>query len=119
MSSLRPAVAVGHVGRLTGVIAVAMLAGVLAAGLTLPFFGGLGLTLKSAADNFESLPGDLVQPPLPQRNTMTYADGTPMATFYETTSTLGNVGNRVVVPITAISLPMQQAIVAIEDSRFW
>lgn len=49
---------------------------------------------------------------LPQKSTMYANDGTTViAEFYEQ--------NRVVVPLKEISKPMQQAVVAREDKRFW
>jgi membrane peptidoglycan carboxypeptidase len=49
--------------------------------------------------------------PLSQQSTLLAADKTVIAHFYDE--------NRVVVPLTKIAPVMQQAIVAIEDSRFY
>ena len=42
--------------------------GVAAAGAALPVIGGVGLTVRAAADGFNALPADLEEPPLPQRS---------------------------------------------------
>lgn len=87
-----------------------MLSGVLVAGLALPLVGGVGLAARSTAEHYEDLPEDLEIEALPQRSRILDADNKVLATFY--------YQNRITVPLSGISLPMQQAIVAIEDSRF-
>jgi membrane peptidoglycan carboxypeptidase len=72
---------------------------------------GVGLAAKEASDHFLALPSDLGQVPLPQRSVMVDAQGTPFAWFYEE--------NRSVVPLDQIAPVMRQAIVDIEDSRFY
>jgi membrane peptidoglycan carboxypeptidase len=88
-----------------------MLAGVLLAALALPFVGTAGLTAKAAADDFQALPADIDTRPLPQRSRMLAADGKLIATFYEE--------NRVSVPLKSVAPVMRDAILAIEDSRFY
>ena len=73
--------------------------------------GWSGLTAKRGAENFQSLPAELSVPPLKQRSRLLAADGTVIATFYSQ--------NRVYVPMDKISPVMQDAIVAIEDARFY
>ena len=90
---------------------LSVLSGVLVAGLALPAVGLFGLTAKRGAENFQSLPAALKVPPLKQRSTLLAADGTLLATFYSQ--------NRVYVPLDEISQEMQDAIVAIEDARFY
>ncbi|HEV2634848.1 MAG TPA: transglycosylase domain-containing protein [Actinocrinis sp.] len=89
------------------------LAGVLLAGLALPFTGSLGLTVKAASDHFEDLPDDFQSPALPQRTNILAADGSLVA------QTWGEYGNRVVVPMSQINPNMPHALVAIEDQRFY
>src|SRR5205814_2210134 len=60
---------------------------------------------------FEALPADLASPGLPQRSVILAADGSRLATFY--------YENRVEVPLAKVAPIMRQAIVAIEDSRFY
>ena len=92
-------------------LALSAVAGVLVAGIALPAIGLVGLTAKRGAENFESLPAELSVPPLKQRSRLLAADGTVLATFYSQ--------NRVYVPMDKISQEMQDAIVAIEDARFY
>ena len=47
---------------------VSVLAGVLVAGLAAPAVGGLGLVVKAGADDFLSLPAELVTPELASRS---------------------------------------------------
>jgi membrane peptidoglycan carboxypeptidase len=86
------------------------LAGVVAAFVVLPVVGGIGLATRNSAQAFTSLPSDLTQVPLPQRNTMLDADGNVLAVLY--------AQNRIEVPLEEISPIMQQAVIAIEDQRF-
>jgi len=92
-------------------VLASLLAGVIAAGLALPAIGFAGLSAKRAAQTFEALPAELQTPALAQRTRILAADGTPIATFYSE--------NRVYVPLRRIAPVMRQAIVAIEDSRFY
>jgi membrane peptidoglycan carboxypeptidase len=101
----------GLVSKTVLFLGLSMLAGVLVAGLALPAVGLLGLTAKRGAENFQSLPAALKVPPLKQRSKLLSADGTLLATFYSQ--------NRVYVPLDKVSQEMQDAIVAIEDARFY
>jgi len=92
-------------------LTLSALAGVIVAGLLLPAVGLAGLTAKRGAENFQALPAALKVPPLKQRSRLLAADGTTIATFYSQ--------NRVYVPLAKISQEMQDAIVAIEDQRFY
>jgi membrane peptidoglycan carboxypeptidase len=90
---------------------ISVLCGVLVAGLALPVIGGVGLLAKAGADDFMDLPTELAVPPLATRTTALAADGSLLATFYAV--------DRVSVTFEQIPVPMRQAIVAIEDSRFY
>jgi membrane peptidoglycan carboxypeptidase len=92
-------------------LALSAVAGVLVAGIALPAIGLVGLTAKRGAENFQALPAELSVPPLKQRSRLLAADGTVLATFYSQ--------NRVYVPMDRISREMRDAIVAIEDARFY
>jgi membrane peptidoglycan carboxypeptidase len=81
------------------------------AGMLLPFVGGLGLAARSAANNFENLPAVIKEKPLPQVSKVVAADGSPLATFYDQ--------DRVIVPLSKIPLVMQEALIDIEDVRFY
>ncbi len=97
--------------RLGLVVVVSLLAGVLAAVAALPFVGGIGVATKAAFNGYESLPDHLTTPPLPQRTRIVASDGSLIATIYEQ--------NRVEVPLVDIAPVMRQAIVAVEDGRFY
>lgn len=85
--------------------------GVLSAGFAAPFVGATAALTKASAELFEELPSDFnVQPPS-QISTLLAADGTEITKFY--------AENRIVVPLSSISVNMQNAIVAVEDQRFY
>ncbi len=92
-------------------LGVSVLAGVVLAGIALPAAGALGLSAKGTASEFDSLPGELKRPPLSQRTQILDANGGLIATVYSR--------DRQVVSLKNINKSMQQAIVAIEDSRFY
>ncbi len=97
---------------LAAFLAAAVVAGILAAGVALPVAWGVGASTKGGVQLFNSLPGNLENVQLSQRSTMYANDGkTVIATFYSE--------NRSLVPLSAVSPVMRQAIVAIEDSRFY
>ena len=90
---------------------VSVLAGTLAAAAALPFVGSAGIGARTAVEDFEALPAQLTKAPLPQQSTILAADGSVLARiFYQ---------NRIEVPLARVAPVMQQAIVAIEDSRFY
>ena len=92
-------------------LVVSLLSGVLLAGLAFPVVGGLGLAAKSGAEQFTTLPSDLDTPELSNRSVVLASDGSVLATFYRV--------NRVSVPMSEIPQDLRDAVVAIEDSRFY
>ena len=92
-------------------VAVSALMGLLLAGLAFPVVGGLGLVAKSGADDFLALPADLAAGPPAQRSKILAADGSLLATLY--------LQNRVNVSLRQVPLVTRQAIIAIEDARFY
>ncbi|MFZ9354504.1 MAG: transglycosylase domain-containing protein, partial [Candidatus Nanopelagicales bacterium] len=68
-------------------------------------------TIKEANAATDTLPLNLQTLPLPESTRILAADGTPIADLYQQ--------NRVEVSIDQISKPMQDAIIAIEDARFF
>ncbi|MFI7062284.1 penicillin-binding protein [Kribbella sp. NPDC050124] len=90
---------------------VSGLCGALVAGLALPFAGLAGVTTAKAHDTVQYLPQDLQTAPLAQKSQILAADGSLIATLYQE--------NRTPVTLKAISPVMQQAIIAIEDDRFY
>jgi membrane peptidoglycan carboxypeptidase len=105
------------ISHLVTFLLVSALAGVLLAGLTLPFVGTAGLSAKAASDHFEDLPTDFQTPMLPQRTDILADDGSLIAQVWDTDT--NGQGNRVVVPWSSISPTMPDALVAIEDQRFF
>ena len=105
----------GHLARpvkLLSIIALSVVAGLLLAVMMLPVVGGLGVTAKASADFFNGLPSILVQPPLPERSVILDRYGNRLATLH-------GPEDRVSVTFAEIAVPMRQAIVAIEDRRFY
>jgi membrane peptidoglycan carboxypeptidase len=97
---------------LSAFVAASLVTGTLAAGLVIPAVGATGVITRSGVDYFNNLPADLSTPPLAEQSTMYAADGrTVIARFYDE--------NRVNVPLSKIAPVMRQAIIAIEDSRFY
>ncbi len=93
-------------------VAASLVTGALIAGLFIPAVGATGVVTRSGVNYFNSLPADLSTPPLAEQSTMYAADGrTPIARFYDE--------NRITVPLSKIAPVMRQAIIAIEDSRFY
>lgn len=101
----------GFVGRFAAFVGASILAGALVAGIALPFVGGFGLTAKAASENFDDLPSDLDQPFLSQPSYILDSEGNQLAMVYDR--------YRILVNFDQISPIMRQAIVAIEDSRFY
>jgi len=67
--------------------------------------------VQDATTGFDDLPSVLTAPALFQTSTMLAADGTRIASFYSE--------NRTVVRLSQMSPRVRQAIVAIEDARFY
>lgn len=92
-------------------LGVAALSGVVLAGIALPAAGALGLATKGTVEGFDEIPANLQTPPLSQRTTILDSKGGLIASVYSR--------DRTVVKLKDISPYMQQAIVAIEDARFY
>lgn len=98
-------------GKLIGFLAVSVLCGVLVAGLVVPVTALGGSTVSNSISAFDNLP-DQLKIGAPQGVTNIYAsDGTTVI------ASLFNQ-NRVEVSLDKMSPNIQNAIVAIEDSRF-
>ncbi|MFF6981348.1 transglycosylase domain-containing protein [Streptomyces sp. NPDC008343] len=89
----------------------AALSGAVVAGIALPAVAALSLAAKETAQGFDELPSNFKTPPLSQRTTILDRDGGLIATVYSR--------DRTVVPLKDISPYMREAIVAIEDARFY
>ncbi|MGI8985460.1 MAG: transglycosylase domain-containing protein [Nocardioidaceae bacterium] len=92
-------------------VLVSAFCGVLVAGLLLPVASFVGLSARNVATGFENLPLDLEQEPTPQRTTVLDSRGRPLAYFYNQ--------NRTDIPLQDVAPVMQEAILAIEDARFY
>jgi membrane peptidoglycan carboxypeptidase len=112
MATPGPASILIAVRRLLLVAGVSALAGLLVAGLALPVAATLGLVARESANGFSELPADLdTDTPLPERSRILDADGNLIATFY--------TENRVSRELDRIAPVMQDAVLAIEDHRFY
>ncbi|GAA4702421.1 transglycosylase domain-containing protein [Nocardioides conyzicola] len=102
-------------GRITAhllvMVSVAALLGVVVAGLAIPFAGIAGVGARNVAKAMDNLPAELETDPLPQRTRLLDSSGNTIATFYDE--------NRVNVSLDQINRTMIEAIVSIEDSRFY
>jgi membrane peptidoglycan carboxypeptidase len=94
--------------QLTGAVGVT---GVLVAAVLLPVTGGLGLAARNSVQAFNDQPCDVEAGVPEQSSVMLARDGSTIATFYSQ--------NRQVVRASQIPKVMRQAIVAIEDRRFY
>jgi membrane peptidoglycan carboxypeptidase len=97
--------------RIFGFFVVSALCGVLAAGLVVPGVASAGMAVSGSIEYFNNLPGDLVVNPPSQSTKVLSADGRTIATFY--------AENRVRVSLDQMSPYIKEAIVAIEDNRFY
>jgi membrane peptidoglycan carboxypeptidase len=115
-----------NIGRL---ITLSALGGVLAAGLAIPLVGSVGLGIKTAADKFESMSTQALGQ-VPQRSELLDSKGNLIAYIYgvdepyyygpgNTKQVQATGIDRAPVPYSKISPNMRQAIVAIEDDRYW
>jgi membrane peptidoglycan carboxypeptidase len=103
----------GRLLRIMALAVLAVLAGAVAGAMLLPTVGGIGVFTRNEIGTvaFTDLPPQLQSPPLSQRSVILASDGSQLATFY--------YENRQSVDLTDIAPVMRQAIVAIEDSRFY
>jgi membrane peptidoglycan carboxypeptidase len=89
----------------------AVTAGILVSLIALPGVGSAGIAARDAADGFQKMPAGFSLAPPPERTTVYSADGQVIAQFY--------YHNRQSVRLAQVAPVMRQAIVAIEDSRFY
>ncbi len=88
-----------------------VVAGALVAGLLLPVVGGSGLLVRDAASSTVELPPALTEPTPDAPTRVLAADGSLITEFY--------AKDRVPVTSDRIAPVMEQALVDIEDSRFY
>ncbi len=101
----------GHLWRAFIVVRTGTLAGLLVAALAYPIVALAGIGTKSAVDSIGSIEALRLAKPA-EASRVYAADSTTLLTqFYEE--------YRIPAPITEIAVTMQQAIVAVEDARFY
>ena len=98
-------------GLLGALVATATLAGLVVAGIALPGVAAAGRAAQGTVDLFNDLPAELQEQPLSQQSRILFSDGSLMATFY--------YQNRIVVGLDQMPQTMQDAIVSVEDARFY
>ncbi|GAB3260715.1 transglycosylase domain-containing protein [Kineosporia babensis] len=98
-------------GRLSVFVATSVIGGLLAAGLAVPLVGAGGLASNQVVSAFQDLPSEIADTTMSANTTVLAADGSTIATFYDQ--------NRVPVELDEMSPYLQDAIVAIEDERFY
>ena len=91
--------------------ATIVVAGALLAGLLLPWVGGTGMVARNSASLLDALPVELTDKTPAGNTRVLAADGSLITNFYE--------NNRTPVASDQISAVMKQALVDIEDSRFY
>ncbi|KUM32892.1 transglycosylase domain-containing protein [Arthrobacter sp. EPSL27] len=107
-SRTRPAAALW---RVLGFVAVSAICGVLVASLAIPGVAAGGMAVSRSISYFNNLPAQLSVEPPSQSTSVLSADGKPIATFF--------AENRVRIALDQMSPFIKDAIVAIEDSRFY
>src|SRR5882757_1357698 len=94
-----------------GFVGVCLVAGTMVAGIALPFVGTGAVAANHLAKDFQALPSDLATLPPAQASVILASNGQRIGAFYDE--------NRVDVPLDHIAPIMKQAILAIEDYRFY
>ncbi len=90
---------------------MSILAGILMAAFFLPAVSASSAVAEDGVDLFASYPSELDVEPLNEASRIEASDGTLLATFYSQ--------NRIMVPLEEISPNVQNAVIAIEDRRFY
>lgn len=98
-------------GRILGFLGISALCGVLAAGLLVPMAAATGVTASQSLEFFDDLPTELEVGPLSEPSRVLAKDGTQIASIY--------AENRKPVKLDEVADVMEEAIIAIEDSRFY
>jgi membrane peptidoglycan carboxypeptidase len=98
-------------GKILGFLGVSAICGVLVAGLLVPAAAVSGSTASGSIEFFDTLPAELQVDPPSQSTKVLAADGSVIANLY--------AENRTRVPLDQISPFMKDAVISIEDSRFY
>jgi membrane peptidoglycan carboxypeptidase len=98
--------------RLMAMVAISVTIGLLLAGMLAPFVAGAALTARWLDEYADTLlPAELPMQPLPQRSRVLDRHGNELALFFDE--------YRIVVPIEDVAPVMRDAVLAIEDHRFY
>ena len=98
-------------GKIFGFLGVSAICGVLVAGLLVPAAAVSGSAASGSIEFFDTLPAELKVDPPNQTTRILAADGSVIASVYEE--------NRTKVSLDKISPFMKEAVIAVEDSRFY
>ncbi|MFD5316819.1 transglycosylase domain-containing protein [Streptomyces sp. NPDC127098] len=110
MGSKRPGGGQNAAGQIARFLGVSAVSGAVLAGLALPAVGALGLAARGTMEGFDEIPAEMERPPLSQTSTILDAEGNQIAEV--------SFRNRTVVDLDAMGI-VPQAVVAIEDARFY
>ncbi|APX01971.1 transglycosylase domain-containing protein [Arthrobacter sp. QXT-31] len=97
--------------RMLGFVLLSCLCGALVAAYFVPQIAAAGVAVSGTVNFYSGLPSELAVRPPAQTTKILTSDGKLIASFYEE--------NRVRVPLNKISPYVKNAVVAIEDSRFY
>ena len=98
-------------GKILGFLGVSAICGVLVAGLLVPAAAVSGSTASGSIEFFDTLPAELQVDPPSQSTKILAADGSVIATLFDE--------NRTRVSLDQMSPYIKDAVVAVEDSRFY
>lgn len=98
-------------GKILGFLGVSAICGVLVAGLLVPAAAVSGSTASGSIEFFDTLPAELQVDPPSQSTKILAADGSPIATLFDE--------NRTRVSLDQMSPYIKEAVIAVEDSRFY
>lgn len=98
-------------GKLVAFLGISTICGVLVAGLMVPAMAVAGGATTQSLAFFDDIPDEMTVGTPAQSSRILASDGSLIATFYNQ--------NRTEVPLESISDYMKDAIVAVEDSRFY
>lgn len=98
-------------GKILLFLGVSAICGVLVAGLLVPAAAVSGSAASGSIQFFDTLPAELKVDPPSQSTTILAADGSPIANLY--------AENRTRVSLDQMSPHIKNAVIAIEDSRFY
>jgi membrane peptidoglycan carboxypeptidase len=101
----------GKFGAVRRLVGYSGLAGILVGLLILPIVCTVGVSVRDSSDWLLTEPVDLGDLATPQTSQILAADGSPIATFFQQ--------NRKDVKLSDVSTNMRDAVLAVEDSRFY